>query len=182
MIFIINRVWLCVWLCHSQCSSSQERGDQEQDPSHRQDGQNVLRPTVGWVQLVRVCVCACVWLKMHCFLQKYISSDHTVPFWAESFNPQAWFCVFAGAQWGEVCNSLLITCSLSLYIYIYPHTSVTYILSLSVSQGGEWERVDPEGTDPYRNAAQRCAVGGQTDPAERWVFNTLTHTWTHSPT
>lgn len=35
------------FVCYSQCSSSKERGDQEQDSSHRQDGQNVLCPTVG---------------------------------------------------------------------------------------------------------------------------------------
>lgn len=73
----------------------------------------------------------------------------------------------------------VILCN-SRFLSIYPHTSVTYILFVSVPQGGEWERVDPEGTDPYRNAAQRCAVWGQTDPAERWVFNTLTHTNTVS--
>ena len=47
--------------------------------------------------------------------------------------------------------------------------------TVSVSQGGEWERVDPEGTDPYGHAAQWSAVWGQTDPAERWVFHTLAH-------
>lgn len=44
-------------LTSSQCSGSEERGDQKQDPSHREDGQNVLRSTVGQVAVKHVCAC-----------------------------------------------------------------------------------------------------------------------------
>lgn len=70
-------------------------------------------------------------------------------------------------------NSLFITWFLFLSTHIC-HTH-KHMHTVSVSQGGEWERVDPEGTDPYGHAAQWSAVWGQTDPAERWVFHTLAH-------
>lgn len=64
----IQRMWmyfLCFWSCTvlfhcvclrswwSQCSCSEERGDQEQDQGHREDGQDVFSATVSW----SVCVC-----------------------------------------------------------------------------------------------------------------------------
>jgi len=56
---------------------------------------------------------------------------------------------------------------MSLYVFVTHTHTHTHTPPLSVSQGGERERVDPEGADPDGHAAQRSAFWGKADLAER---------------
>lgn len=62
-------------LTSSQCSGSEERGDQKQDPSHREDGQNVLSSKVGQFAVKHACALACTCSVCRNFCRSWQSSD-----------------------------------------------------------------------------------------------------------
>lgn len=96
----------------------------------------------------------------------YVTSVAWFNFWIKiNFTVTYFFMMAFIKRWLNVFTLSLL---FSLSSHTHTHTFI---------QGGEWERVDPEGSDPHRDVTQWSSVWRQTDAAEWWVFF-VTHTHT----